>query len=75
MLEISENQFYQFHLCSQLASHSEATQLPIGKAYSWLITKGIIYFHPCPNLTHNSFPIRGLIDNALSSISTLVKKG
>jgi hypothetical protein len=27
MLEISENQFYPFHPCSQLASHSEATKM------------------------------------------------
>ncbi len=27
MLEISENQFYPFHPCSQLASRSEATKM------------------------------------------------
>jgi hypothetical protein len=27
MLEISENQYYLFHPCSQLASHSEATKM------------------------------------------------
>ncbi len=43
MLEISENQFYQFHPCSQLASRSEATKMsnlfylrPLDKKRHWL---------------------------------------